>query len=123
MNHKDRKRVRQQAQTLFSKVVRLRDGKCMRCGKVDMLQCSHVRSKKAHPKLEFELDNAISLCHACHIYWWHKDVMEAADWFRSTFPAQNSRIEVLMLSEDTAPKIDYDTIIIDMNTRIDRLLK
>jgi hypothetical protein len=26
------------------------------------------------------------LCYHCHINWWHKNIIEASDWFKKRFP-------------------------------------
>ena len=57
----------------FSKWIRARDGKCLRCGSVQNLTCSHfwARNKSA---LRYEPDNCITLCAwKCHIYGWEKE--------------------------------------------------
>lgn len=82
-----------EAHKLFSQYIRQRDGKCMRCGKTTSLQCSHIRSVGAYKYLEFEPQNAIALCLKCHLYWWHKEIQDATDWFRDTFPQVNEYLD------------------------------
>lgn len=55
----------------FSRFVRLRDGKCVRCGKTVNLQTSHYwgRGKES---TRFEPDNADALCSGCHRDWEHQ---------------------------------------------------
>lgn len=112
MGNKERSRQKKKLKTLFSKVVRL-VGKCQRCGnaRYDLLECSHVRSKGAHPFLEFDLDNALCLCKDCHRFFWHKDPHDAVAWFESTFPEQAKRLEEKLLHEGSLGKIDYDELI------------
>jgi len=49
----------------FSKIVRDRDKKCLRCGRIEYLQCSHFWSRQ-HWATRFDLDNCITLCYPCH---------------------------------------------------------
>lgn len=68
-----------QADILFSKAVRLRDGKSVKSGSTESLQCSHIwsRSNKA---IRWDLDNALTLTAGEHLYWWHKEPAEAIEW-------------------------------------------
>ena len=53
------------ADTLFSKWVRDRDGKCVRCGKTEHLQCSHFWPR-AVSATRFDPENCDTLCYGCH---------------------------------------------------------
>jgi len=68
-----------QADILFSKAVRLRDGKCLLTGSTENLQCSHIwgRSNKF---IRWDLDNALTLTAGKHLYWWHKEICESVMW-------------------------------------------
>jgi len=62
----------------FSKYVRVRDGKCVRCGRrgeknaeglpIIGLQCSHFLSRWRE-NTRFDPENADSLCQNCHSFW------------------------------------------------------
>ena len=88
-------------------------GICQRCcfSTVRYLQCSHIRSKKAHPRLEFDLDNALSMCQKCHIYWWHKEPYEAIEWLEKEFPDQAKRLREKVLNEISLPKPDLEGLL------------
>lgn len=53
------------ADSLFSKWVRERDGKCVRCGKTTNLQASHFWPR-AWSSTRFDPENVDSLCYGCH---------------------------------------------------------
>ena len=53
------------ADTLFSKWIRERDGKCVRCGSVERLQCSHFWPRKVSAT-RFDPENCDTLCYKCH---------------------------------------------------------
>lgn len=81
-----------------------RDGfKCVRCGKSNP-QWAHVISR-SRTFLRWLTENALSLCNGCHIFWWHKNPLEATAWFQAKYP---DRYELLMskLREATAEKLD-----------------
>lgn len=65
------------------------DYTCQKCGKrVEGSNCqgSHVIPKSHGNILRFDVMNIKTLCHHCHLNWWHKNPMEAAEWFSSKFP-------------------------------------
>ena len=70
---------------IFSKFIRGRDGKCLRCGKTENLQCSHISSRKSLSG-RWNDKNAIALCYACHFYFWHKEPILAAEWLKENYP-------------------------------------
>lgn len=53
------------ADTLFSRYIRSRDGKCVRCGRIENLQCSHFWPR-AISSTRYDPDNCDTLCYACH---------------------------------------------------------
>lgn len=65
------------ADTEFSKYIRERDGKCMRCGKPkspeNPLTCSHFWGRQ-HKATRFDPDNCVAACWMpCHKYYWEKE--------------------------------------------------
>ena len=62
------------ADILFSRYIRRRDGKCVRCGRkgegdegIKGLQASHFFSRR-NESVRFDLENVDSLCPGCHRY-------------------------------------------------------
>lgn len=54
------------ADTLFSKWIRERDGKCIRCQRKDgILQCSHFWSR-GNSAVRYLPENCDALCYPCH---------------------------------------------------------
>ena len=70
---------------LFSKFIRKRDGRCVKCGKTEGLQCSHV-VPRGNLLLRWDGKNAKALCFGCHICGWHRDPIEYLDWFKKLYP-------------------------------------
>lgn len=75
---------------LSKEVVRKRDGNiCQRCNKWvegSNRHVSHVIPVSQGNKLRWEPLNMKILCLHCHLNWWHKNPLEAFEWFESTFP-------------------------------------
>lgn len=49
----------------FSQYIRGRDGRCIRCGKTDYLQCSHFWPR-ANSATRYDPENSDTLCYGCH---------------------------------------------------------
>lgn len=60
-------------------------GRCKRCIKDRWLQTAHLLPVGQFPSMRYETDNATPLCTGCHIFWWHKHPLEAADWAKEVF--------------------------------------
>lgn len=75
-----------QADKLFAELIHKR-GKCERCGKITSLQTAHI-IPRTNKNLRWNPDNALLLCVACHLYWFHKNPLEAMEWFKLYFPIQ-----------------------------------
>ena len=70
------------ADKVFSQYIRLRDGKCVRCGTMVVintstgLPVSHQASHyfgRARENTRFDPDNVDTLCHGCHQHWGSAD--------------------------------------------------
>lgn len=73
---------------------------CQKCRKVLYLrncQGSHVIPVSANLLLSFDPENIIVLCLHCHIYWWHKNPLEAGEWFKKTFPKRWKYLELMQI--------------------------
>lgn len=71
----------QDADKVFSVYIRLRDGRCRRCGVPDRLQCAHVISRRYHAT-RFDEQNAYALCLGCH-KWETERPLEGHDFWVS----------------------------------------
>jgi hypothetical protein len=68
--------------------VRARDGKCMAAGADGRacwgyLQASHIFPEGIYHSMKFDPENMVGMCTQHHIYWWHKNPVEADRWLRS----------------------------------------
>lgn len=85
---------------LLHKLVRLRDGeKCLKCLKTDRLQLSHIYPKGRYRLMEFVPENVKLLCVGCHLYWWHRNPIEAHEWLK--IKLDQARLAKLKLMSQT----------------------
>lgn len=69
---------------------------CQKCGKEATgsgMHGSHVIPVSAGNLLRWDTQNIKALCHHCHINWWHKNPLEAAQWFEATFPDRKAHLD------------------------------
>ena len=66
---------------------------------------SHVIPVSAGLALRWDLNNIKCLCYHSHINWWHKNPLEATEWFKEKFP---DRWEYLVKYKNN--KIDIPTV-------------
>lgn len=101
---------------IIHEILLRRDKKCLRCTKPDF-QASHIFPKGTYRRMEFEPDNIIALCYACHIHWWHKNPFEAKDWLE--FAIDPERLKKLNLMRQTgAGTTDYKLLKIALNLEL-----
>lgn len=83
MKKKKLKKIKEKkVDEVFSKWIRCRDGRCLKCGTQNNLQCAHVFSRTARSVRWFE-NNAITLCYKCHMFWAHKNPIEFTEFIKS----------------------------------------
>ena len=105
--------------------IRLRDKNiCQRSGEpVEGCNChvSHVIPKSTGNVLRFDEMNLKVLSYHNHINWWHKNPLEAAEWFKEKFP---ERHEYLQRKKNEIVKFtvqDYKDMIEEYKSKIDKL--
>lgn len=62
---------------------------CQKCGKtVSGMNAhgSHIYNEGTYRSMSADVDNILTFCYYCHIYWWHKNPIEASEWFKKKFP-------------------------------------
>jgi len=62
---------------------------CQHCGKqLEPSNChgSHVVPVSGGNQFRFDPINIKTLCWHCHLSWWHKNPVEASNWFKNKFP-------------------------------------
>ncbi len=104
---------------LFSLVVRLRDKKCVRCGSVRSLQCSHFWGRTTK-NTRWDEENGDTLCFPCHVYWGSRPA-EYADWKLAQLGQE--RYDMLKIRASRVPnsKVDKSMIEVFLKSRIKEL--
>lgn len=78
-------------------LVKIRDNyTCQKCHKVvtgTNCHASHVIPVSSGNKLRWDLLNLKVLCYHDHINWWHKNPLEACEWFKNKFPDRWAYLE------------------------------
>lgn len=61
------KTVFEKAETWRRKVLKKCGYKCSCCGSEKKLHCHHIKPRKTHPELKYDVNNGIVLCAGCHM--------------------------------------------------------
>ena len=80
----------------FKKFIRMRDGRCLHCGSTENLQASHTVPVSHGNRFRYDERNVITLCYHCHLNWWHKNPIDAAQWYKKTFPENDAYLKAGM---------------------------
>ncbi len=93
-----KKTIMNKLDTAFSLIIRRR-GQCEKCGRGNNLQCSHIHTR-TKMSVRWDILNAFCLCSGCHLYWWHKNPIDAAEFTKKKlgeeeYDALNYRAEAL----------------------------
>jgi 5-methylcytosine-specific restriction endonuclease McrA len=99
-----KKSIKKYLDILASQIVRKRDGRCLKCGKVGNLQCAHIIGRR-NLATRWDLENLITLCISCHLYWAHKEPVAFVDWLNKKFPG---KVEKLKRKSNKVVKYTYD---------------
>lgn len=60
--------------------------------------------------MEYDLDNVVALCFACHMTWWHKEPIEAGAWIKDYLnPERYKRLKMRAQVIDKTP-LDYNLL-------------
>jgi hypothetical protein len=88
---------RKECVKVAKKIVHIRDNDiCQKCGKPgNALHCSHVYPEGTYHGMSANPLNMKLLCYYCHYFWWHKNPLEAKDWFVKTFPDRYKKLKIL----------------------------
>lgn len=92
-----RKKLIEKLEKTIREYILLRDkNRCVWCGK-SVSGCnahvSHVIPRSKGNRLKYVELNLKLLCFHCHLNKWHKDPLEGAEWFKSTYPKINDFLQ------------------------------
>jgi hypothetical protein len=93
--------------------------------KVSGVNChaSHVFPVGSCSVLQFEPLNMIVLSYHNHINWWHKNPIEAAQWFEDKFPERLAILNVMKQSKTKTSTVDLQILIDEYKTKLKALAK
>ena len=74
------KKQTEKCDEIFSLYIRYRDRKCVLCGSVENLQCSHYFTKKSHAAVRWYEVNAHAMCDKCHCRHHNQGEHEYSMW-------------------------------------------
>ena len=101
----NRKALKLKLDKAVIQIIRERDKwTCQHCGKPvekSNAHVSHVIPRSHGDNLRWDLLNLKLLCFHCHINWWHKNPIEAYEWFKGKFP---ERYDYLMVKKEEVIK-------------------
>ena len=106
-----RRKLKDKLEKIVKKIIKERDEyTCQKCGKIvqgSNCHASHIIPVSRSGRLEFDIVNIKVLCMRCHLYWYHRNPIEAAEWVKKKFP---KRLEYLQerLLEPVRPIKDYE---------------
>jgi 5-methylcytosine-specific restriction endonuclease McrA len=105
------KHEKKELKELFHNVIMERDGhKCLKCDNEETLCASHIYPKGTYRKMEWDDENAVAFCVHCHIYWWHKNPIEAWEWLEKNIaPERLARLKLMTQTINKKP-LDYKLI-------------
>lgn len=101
----------------------LRDnGRCIKCGGRRALAPSHIYPKGRYPRMAWVHDNVKTLCNPCHIFWWHKHPIEAAEWIKTAIaPDRYQRLKE-MAKPNGMPPVNLEAVKEELEALIEKYL-
>lgn len=109
MIQKERKKLTKKLDKLFSAWIRNRDGRCLKCGRLDGgLQCAHIAGRRSLAG-RWNEKNAITLCYFCHLRWSHQNPLEFTVWLKENLPEFYK--EGLRVTKTTVKNLDLEILI------------
>lgn len=113
-------KLKKKLDTVFSKYIRARDGKCLRCGRTDTLQCAHIESR-THLATRWDEENAVTLCYKDHIHWAHKEPVAFTKWLYEKFGDVVDTVHIRSHEVRKYTKKDYEELIEYYSAKLNEL--
>ncbi len=120
-----RKKLVEQLDNICKQIIYIRDEACCQvCGKPvegTDAHTSHIIPRSKGNNLRWNLLNLMLKCFYHHINWWHKNPLEAIEWFKGKFPA---RYDYLMKHKEEVVKFstsDLENRLVELKIVIETL--
>jgi hypothetical protein len=110
-----RSKIKKQLDKLVKDYIKQRDNHIdQRSGeKVEGVNChaSHVFPVGSCSVLQFEPLNMIVLSYHNHINWWHKNPIEAAEWFERKFPERLAQLNIMKQTKTKTSTVELQELV------------
>ena len=84
---------------------------CWKTAKETSIHASHIINEARDHRLASDTDNIKALCYNCHINRWHKNPIEASEWFTKKRPWRYERLQAKHIEYMGMWSIDINRII------------
>lgn len=84
---------------------------CWKTAKETSIHASHIINEARDHRLASDTDNIKALCYNCHINRWHKNPIEASEWFTKKRPWRYERLQAKHIEYMSMWSIDINRII------------
>lgn len=110
--------AKQEADRLFSLLVRAAGNGCAECGRTDTNQCAHILSR-SYLAIRYSTSNAVVLCASHHVYFTHRP-LEWEAWVDYRWPRLRTALRERAL---TYEKPDYAALVPSLRAQLAALRK
>ena len=125
-----RKWWRGKCDTLWSKVIRLRDKRCLVCGSTENLQAHHLIGRNNY-QYRYDLDNGATVCLSHHglrfgdqkiaAHGPSNAAMAFLEWIRDRFPRRWAWFEENRNRSGSGDQLDYEAIHAELTEKYEEL--
>jgi hypothetical protein len=92
-------------------IAKIRDNyTCQKCWKTKDIHWSHIINEARDHRLACDPYNIKALCYTCHLQRWHKNPLEASDWFEEKRPWRREILQQRSIEYSKMWSIEYEWI-------------
>jgi len=115
-------KLKKELEDLAKLIAKTRDNYiCQKCG----VKCegsnahgSHVIPVSQGNQFRFDTQNIKCLCYHCHLNWWHKNPIEACEWFKQKFPDRYEYLFGQARQSVIYKRHDYEEMILEYKEKV-----
>jgi 5-methylcytosine-specific restriction endonuclease McrA len=94
--------------TIAKLIAKQRDGyTCQHCWRKDNIHWSHIINEARDHRLACDPYNIKALCYNCHLNWWHKNPLDASEWFEKKRPWRKETLQEIHIKNQSLWTISY----------------
>ena len=121
-----RRKLKDKLEKLVREIVKKRDDyTCQKSGqRVEgaNCHCSHVIPRSQSLLLSFDPLNLKVLSYHNHINWWHKNPLEAAEWFKTKFPKRWEYLKARKNIKKSIKDYELEEMIINLTKQLKEMV-